>query len=98
MAASTLGLRVATLAVVVAFSSSIAVAQLAPSLSPSLAPSPGLNVPSAPLPRIPDAAPAQPAAAAPSGVHRNADGSWTPDPGCHWVNPNDASDLHAACG
>jgi hypothetical protein len=29
-------------------------------------------------------------------LHQSANGSWTPDPGCHWLN-NDANDLRVQC-
>jgi hypothetical protein len=31
------------------------------------------------------------------GYHRSSDGKWELDRGCHWVRPNDNSDLRTRC-
>lgn len=32
------------------------------------------------------------------GAHKDADGKWSLNQGCHWVHPDDLHDLQAYCG
>jgi hypothetical protein len=56
---------------------------------------PAIEAPEPPAEAAPS--PAVPVQPEPYGVHRNPDGSWSLDPGCRWVNPDDSNDLRAVC-